>query len=284
MTHISLNGTVTCHIVCRPLGKDAMSPTPSSKSRPPWTLRSRGFLQDHEHLAGRGRPRNGRTRFQEAGQTCLYAIGVDEHMHLAARNFRIGFPLAGVGLRDEHTRMRSVFRPLSDASAAEPKTSSADHLWLDTSCMPDVDRGDRFSRFVGGLLIAEGLVIVAQRVITLVSLFARRGVRRGPVPDARVELHPLVADLGHACHRAWCGQAPCWYERPTGRGAKSASWVGLVLVAACASNLAAFAWAVSGLIGSPASVEGLVSWLVIGLASATAGVVVVRNAVSHPSG
>ena len=59
MTHISLNGAVTCHVVGRPLGKVAMSPTPS-----PRRLRPRS--RSSQTLRGPGTPLGLRTSTEPA--------------------------------------------------------------------------------------------------------------------------------------------------------------------------------------------------------------------------
>ena len=149
--------------------------------------------------------------------------------------------------------------------------------------MRNADRGDRFSRFVGGLLIAEGLVVVGQRAITLVYLLAREAYVADRFRTPLSSFIPwLLISVTLVTALVWAGSL--LVRRPDGAWSEAGVMGRVVLVVACVANLTAFAWAVSGLIGSPASVEGLVSWLVIGLASATAVVGVVRNAVSHPSG
>lgn len=143
--------------------------------------------------------------------------------------------------------------------------------------MKDGDRGDRFGRFTGGLLIAEGLVVAALRVITLVYLLAREAYVadrfRTPLPDF---IPWLLTSVALVTALEWAGSL--LLRTPEGAWSGSRVVGRVVLVTAAVFNLAGLVWAVSGLIGSPASVSGLVSWLVVGLVSATAAFGVARDA------
>ena len=143
--------------------------------------------------------------------------------------------------------------------------------------MRDADRGYRFSRFTGGLLIAEGVLVAAVRVITLVYVLAREAYVadrfRTPLPEF---IPWLLTSIALVMTLVWAGAL--LVRTPDGAWREARVVGRVVLVAACAFNVAGIVWAASGLIRSPASVEGLVSWLVVGLASATAALGLICDA------
>ncbi len=144
--------------------------------------------------------------------------------------------------------------------------------------MPDGQRADRFGRLAGGLLIAEGLVVAAARMITLVYVLAREAYVadrfRTPLP----RLVPwLLTSAGLITVLVWAGSLMT--RTPDGAWREARVVGRVVLIAALAANVGALVWTATGLIRSPATTEALASWLVIGLASATAAYGLIRDAV-----
>jgi len=94
-THISLNGSVRCHLVTAPLGSEAMSPGPRSSVGPFLDLDPRAGFEHEEDLRLRQHPR-WRLRIgvrREAAQPGPHGAGVDEHMLLGtASDLGIGLP------------------------------------------------------------------------------------------------------------------------------------------------------------------------------------------------
>ena len=109
---------------------------------------------------------------------------------------------------------------------------------------------------------------------------ADRGDRfRTPLPEF---IPWLLTSIALVTALVWAGSL--LLREPDGAWSEVRVMGRVVLVAACVFNVAGFVWAASGLVRSPASVEGLASWLVVGLASATAALGLIRNIVSDPSG
>ena len=139
-------------------------------------------------------------------------------------------------------------------------------------------RGDRLGRLAGGILIAEGLIVAAARVITLVYVLAREAYVadrfRTPLP----RLVPwLLTSAGLIAVLVWAGSLMT--RTPDGAWREARVVGRVVLLAALVANVGALVWTAIGSIRSPATIEALTSWLVVGLASAMVAYGLIRDVV-----
>lgn len=149
----------------------------------------------------------------------------------------------------------------------------------DTSRVP-VARNARFGRFVGGILITEGVLVAILRFLTLVYVVASEAYNadrfRTPLPDF---LPWVLVSVAVSFVLVWAGsflrRAPTGAWRDVGVDAH------IDLVAACLINLGALLWAASGLARSPSAVEGWLTWIALAVASLVTIAGIVRDALVH---
>jgi hypothetical protein len=130
-------------------------------------------------------------------------------------------------------------------------------------------RGERSGRLVGAILIAEGLLVAMLRFVALVYVVASEAYAadrfRTPLPSF---LPWVLITAAVTFVLVWAGsffrRAPTGAWRSVGLDAR------IDLVAACLLNVVALAWAVTGLVRSPSTVEASLTWTVIGVVSLVA--------------
>ena len=139
-------------------------------------------------------------------------------------------------------------------------------------------RGGRFGRFVGAILITEGVFVAILRFLSLVYVVASEAYNadRFRTPLSHFLPSVLIAAVA-AFVLVWAGSF--LRREPTGAWAEVGRDARVVLVAAGLINVAALATAVAGLMGSPATVEGALTWVVIAVSSVVAIVGLVRDVV-----
>ena len=148
---------------------------------------------------------------------------------------------------------------------------------MDTHRVPAA-RSGRFGRFVGATLITEGVLVAILRFLSLVYVVASEAYNadRFRTPLSHFLPSVLIAAVA-AFVLVWAGSF--LRREPTGAWAEVGRDARLVLVAAGLLNVAALATAVAGLMGSPATVEGALTWVVIAVSSVVAIVGLVRDVV-----
>ena len=139
-------------------------------------------------------------------------------------------------------------------------------------------RSGRFGRFVGATLITEGVLVAILRFLSLVYVVASEAYNadRFRTPLSHFLPSVLIAAVV-AFALVWAGSF--LRREPTGAWAEVGPDARVVLVAACLLNVAALATAVAGLVRSPATVEGALTWVVIAVSSVVAIVGLVRDVV-----
>jgi hypothetical protein len=148
---------------------------------------------------------------------------------------------------------------------------------MDTHRVPAA-RSGRFGRFVGATLITEGVLVAILRFLSLVYVVASEAYNadRFRTPLSHFLPSVLIAAVA-AFVLVWAGSF--LRREPTGAWAEVGRDARVVLVAAGLINVAALATAVAGLMGSPATVEGALTWVVIAVSSVVAIVGLVRDVV-----
>jgi predicted transporter len=136
---------------------------------------------------------------------------------------------------------------------------------MDTHRVPDAG-GERFGRIVGATLITEGVLVAILRFLSLVYVVASEAYNadRFRTPLSHY-LPSVVITTVASIVLVWAGSF--LRREPTGAWAEVGLNGRIALVAACLLNLAALATAVSGLIRSPATVEGALAWIAIAVLS-----------------
>jgi hypothetical protein len=129
-----------------------------------------------------------------------------------------------------------------------------------------VAKNERVGRFVGAILITEGVLVAILRFLALVYVVASEAYNadrfRTPLPD----LLPWVAiTVAVSFVLVWAGsflrRAPTGAWRDLGVDAR------IDLIAACLLNIGALVWAASGLVRSPSTAEGWITWIVLAAVS-----------------
>ena len=148
---------------------------------------------------------------------------------------------------------------------------------MDTRRVPPA-RSARFGRLVGATLITEGVLVAILRVLSFVYVVASEAYNadRFRTPLSHFLPSVLIAAVA-AFVLVWAGSF--LRREPTGAWAEVGRDARVVLVAAGLINVAALATAVAGLMGSPATVEGALTWVVIAVSSVVAIVGLVRDVV-----
>ena len=148
---------------------------------------------------------------------------------------------------------------------------------MDTHRVP-ATRNGRFGRFVGAILITEGVLVAILRFLSLVYVVASEAYNadRFRTPLSHFLPSVLIAAVA-AFALVWAGSF--LRREPTGAWAEVGRDARVVLVAAGLLNVAGLATAVAGLMGSPATVEGALTWVVIAVSSVVAIVGLVRDVV-----
>jgi predicted transporter len=137
-------------------------------------------------------------------------------------------------------------------------------------------RGGRFGRFVGAILITEGVLVAILRFLSLVYVVASEAYNADRFRTPLSNFLPWVLiTIVVAFVLVWAGSF--LRREPTGAWAEVGPAARVAIVAAGALNVAALATAVFGLAGSPATVEGALTWIAIAVASAVAILGIVRD-------
>ncbi len=153
---------------------------------------------------------------------------------------------------------------------------------MDTHRMPDA-RGGRFGRVVGAILITEGVLVAILRFLSLVYVLASEAYNADRFRTPLSHFLPSVLISGMVAFvLVWAGSF--LRREPSGAWAEVGPAARVALVAACLLNVAALAAAVDGLVRSPATVEGSLAWIAIGLTSLVAIVGLVRDVVRGRAG
>ena len=139
-------------------------------------------------------------------------------------------------------------------------------------------RSGRIGRFVGAILITEGVFVAILRFLSLVYVVASEAYNadRFRTPLSHFLPSVLIAAVA-AFVLVWAGSF--LRREPTGAWAEVGRDARVVLVAAGLLNVAGLATAVAGLMGSPATLEGALTWVVIAVSSVVAIVGLVRDVV-----
>jgi hypothetical protein len=149
-------------------------------------------------------------------------------------------------------------------------------MWsMDTHRVPDA-RGERFGRLVGAILITEGVLVAILRFLSLVYVVASEAYNadrfRTPLSH---HLPSMLIAVVTTFVLVWAGSF--LRREPIGAWAEVGLDARVVLVAAGLLNVAALATAVMGLAGSPATVEGALTWIAIAATSVVVIVGLVRD-------
>ena len=148
---------------------------------------------------------------------------------------------------------------------------------MDTHRVP-VARGAWFGRFVGAILITEGVLVAILRFLSLVYVVASEAYNADRFRTPLSHFLPSVLISGVVAFAlVWAGSF--LRREPSGAWAQVGPAAHVALVAACLLNIAALAAAVDGLVRSPATVEGSLGWIAIALTSVVAIVGLVRDVV-----
>jgi hypothetical protein len=143
--------------------------------------------------------------------------------------------------------------------------------------MPDA-RSGRFGRIVGAILITEGVLVAILRFLSLVYVVASEAYNADRFRTPLSHFLPsMLITMVATFVLVWAGSF--LRREPTGAWADVGPDARIVLVAAGLLNAAAFATAVVGLTGSPATVEGALTWIAIAVTSVIAIVGLVRDVV-----
>jgi hypothetical protein len=122
----------------------------------------------------------------------------------------------------------------------------------------------RAGRLVGWILITEGVLVAIIRLVTIMYVLASEAYSadRFRTPRARLLLW-FVFTVALSLALVWAGS----FLRREPDGAWRRLGVGgrFDLAAASLFNLVALVWAVVGMVGSPATFEGWVTWIAIGV-------------------
>jgi hypothetical protein len=141
--------------------------------------------------------------------------------------------------------------------------------------VPDAPSG-WFGRFVGGILITEGVLVAILRFISLVYVVASEAFNADRFRTPLSDFPPSVLIAGVITFALiWAGSF--LRREPSGAWTEVGTVARAVLVIACQLNVAALAMAVAGLVATPATVEGSLTWIVIGATSTVAIVGLVRD-------
>lgn len=142
----------------------------------------------------------------------------------------------------------------------------------------DQDRGDPFARWVGAALIAEGLLLAAARLLTLVYVVAGQTYRPDSEHLKQIAYVPYVLiSIGLVTILAWAGAQLRRTPKGAWHSARVPGRIDLALAAALNAYLVALA--VLGVLSrEPGQGEPLVAWAVTGLVSLAVVVGVVRDA------
>lgn len=153
---------------------------------------------------------------------------------------------------------------------------------VDTARVPATP-GVRLGRFVGALLITEGVLVAILRFISLVYVVASEAYNADRFRTPLSHYLPSVLISGVVTFvLVWAGSF--LRREPSGAWAEVGPAARVALVAACLLNVAALAAAVEGLVRPPATVEGLLTWIAIGVTSVVAIVGLVRDVVRSRAG
>jgi hypothetical protein len=146
---------------------------------------------------------------------------------------------------------------------------------VDTHPVPDAPSG-RFARFVGAILIAQGVLVAILRLLSFVYVVASEAYNADRFRTPPSHFLPWVLiTMVVTFVLVWAGSF--LRREPGGAWAHVGLNARIALVAACGLNVAALAIAVAGLIGSPATVEASVVWIAIGVTSLVVMVGLVRD-------
>src|SRR5207244_2454634 len=116
----------------------------------------------------------------------------------------------------------------------------------------------------GGIRMAEGVLVAIIRLVTIAYVLASEAYSadRFRTPRARLLLW-LVVTVALSIALVWAGSL--LNREPDGAWRRLGVLGRIDLAAACLFNLVALVRAVVGLADSPATAEGWVTWIVIGL-------------------
>ena len=141
-----------------------------------------------------------------------------------------------------------------------------------------VTKDERVGRFVGATLITEGVLVAILRLLSLVYVVASEAYNADRFRTPLSHFLPSVLISGGVTFAlVWAGSF--LRREPSGAWAEVGPAARVALVAACLLNFAALAAAVDGLVRSPATVEGSLAWIAIGVTSVIAIVGLVRDVV-----
>ena len=148
---------------------------------------------------------------------------------------------------------------------------------MDTHRVPAA-RSGRFGRFVGAILITEGVLVAILRFLSLVYVVASEAYNADRFRTPLSHFLPsLLIAAAAAFVLVWAGSF--LRREPTGAWADVGPVARVVLVASGLLNVAALGTAVAGLVASPATVEGALTWIAIAAAAVVAIVGLVRDVV-----
>jgi hypothetical protein len=146
---------------------------------------------------------------------------------------------------------------------------------MDTHRMPDA-RSERFGRLVGAILITEGVLVAILRFLSLVYVVASEAYNADRFRTPLSHFLPSVLISGVVAFvLVWAGSF--LRREPSGAWAEVGPAARVALVVAGLLNVAAVAAAVDGLVRSPASVEGALTWIAIAVASVVVIVGLIRD-------
>ena len=132
---------------------------------------------------------------------------------------------------------------------------------MDTHDVPDA-RSERFGRFVGALLITEGVLVAILRFLSLVYVVASEAYNADRFRTPLSHYLPSVLTTAVATFvLVWAGSF--LRREPDEAWAAVGTDARVALVAALLLNGAALATAVTGLARSPATLEGALAWIAI---------------------
>ncbi|MGZ8571955.1 MAG: hypothetical protein ACXWW5_06995 [Actinomycetota bacterium] len=142
--------------------------------------------------------------------------------------------------------------------------------------MTDTKR-EPFGRLVGAILITEGVLVAILRFLAVVYVVASEAYSaerfRTPLPNF---LPWVTSTVVVTFVLVWAGS---FFRRsPGGAWAEVGLDARVDLIAAFLLNATALVWAVSGLAGSPSTVEASLTWIALGVASLVVVVGLVRDA------
>ena len=142
----------------------------------------------------------------------------------------------------------------------------------------DQDGGDPFTKWVGGALMAEALLLAVARLLTLVYIVAVQANRPDEEHLRRIVYVPYVLiSIGLVAILVWAGAQLRRTPRGAWREARVSGRIDLALAGALNAYLVALA-VIGVLSRHPGQSDPLVAWFVVGVVSLTVVVGLVRDA------